>query len=101
MSYYTALSYTFKNEMEPTGRLELPTSALRKRRSSQLSYIGMTDKKRLYQLLLPFTSETAIFQSVFYDIAYRTLTRARGVAWPNTPPCHGGDRRFKSGRARQ
>ena len=22
-------------------------------------------------------------------------------SWPNTPPCHGGDRRFESGRARQ
>jgi len=21
--------------------------------------------------------------------------------WPSTPPCHGGDRRFESGRARQ
>ena len=28
-------------------------------------------------------------------------TRARGVVWPNMPPCHGGDRRFESGRARQ
>lgn len=22
-------------------------------------------------------------------------------SWPSTPPCHGGDRRFESGRARQ
>ncbi len=29
------------------------------------------------------------------------LIWARSVAWFNTPPCHGGDRRFKSGRARQ
>src|ERR1700694_4691596 len=26
--------------------------------------------------------------------------RPRGVAWPNTPPCQGGDRRFKSDRGR-
>ena len=25
---------------------------------------------------------------------------ARGVAWPNTRPCQGRDRRFESGRAR-
>ena len=23
------------------------------------------------------------------------------MKWPITPPCHGGDRRFKSGRARK
>src|ERR1700692_3669572 len=27
--------------------------------------------------------------------------RPRGVAWPNTPPCQGGDRRFESDRGRQ
>src|SRR5450759_5283485 len=26
--------------------------------------------------------------------------RPRGVAWSNTPPCQGGDRRFKSDRGR-
>ena len=28
------------------------------------------------------------------------FVRARGVAWPNTSPCHGEDRGFKSLRAR-
>ena len=28
------------------------------------------------------------------------LLRTRGVALPNTSPCHGEDRRFKSGRVR-
>ena len=28
------------------------------------------------------------------------LLRTRGVAWPNTSPCHGEDRRFESGRVR-
>lgn len=31
----------------------------------------------------------------------RAPTRTRGVAWPNTSPCQGEDRRFKSGRVRQ
>ena len=36
----------------------------------------------------------------FVYIKARKLARARGVV-VNMPPCHGGDRRFKSGRARQ
>lgn len=31
----------------------------------------------------------------------QSLQLGSWCSWPNTPPCHGGDRRFESGRARQ
>ena len=36
---------------------------------------------------------------VSFGMQYKAM--GSWCSWPNTPPCHGGDRRFKSGRARQ
>ena len=40
----------------------------------------------------------------FYYCKCYDFTCSKGLgswcSWPNTPPCHGGDRRFESGRAR-
>jgi hypothetical protein len=44
---------------------------------------------------------TPVFRNYWYVCV--TIWRAYGlvVKRPITPPCHGGDRRFESGRARQ
>src|SRR6266511_4460922 len=46
----------------------------------------------------PFKAETRVRIPLgAREVKYR---RSRGVAWFNTPPCQGGDRRFQSGRDR-
>lgn len=43
----------------------------------------------------------SIVPSSTSEVAQTTSNTGSWCSWPNTPPCHGGDRRFESGRARQ
>lgn len=67
---------------------------------------GLTTSRRSSTLREAAKVAAARLQPSPYScpLSYRFINvtvRARSVAWFNTPACQAGERRFKSGRARQ
>ena len=65
-------------------------------RGSSALPIGVAHAERIIGMGLPGPTKRGSVQAV----GRLSRCRSRGVAWPNTRPCQGRERRFESGRDR-